>query len=74
MIITEFVEINNKYFKHTYSNSGFFIARNGMKFIEAIDLLENDFEYIETNESYLPDGTTWAEYQILLERLEANTV
>ena len=51
MIIVEEVKINGKSFNKTYSNEGFMIERNGIKYSEAIDPIEfNDRIYTETNE------------------------
>lgn len=51
MIIVEEVKINGKSFNKTYSNEGFMIERNGIKYSEAIDPIEfNDRVYTETNE------------------------
>lgn len=51
MIIVEEVKINGKSFNKTYSNDGFMIERNGIKYSEAIDPIEfNDRVYTETNE------------------------
>ena len=37
MIVVEMIEINGKNFKKTYSNEGFMIERDGIKYNEAID-------------------------------------
>lgn len=51
MIITEEIKINGKSFNKTYSDKGFMIERDGIKYSEAIDPIEfNDRIYTETNE------------------------
>lgn len=49
MIITE--EYQDK-FKKTYSSEGYYIQKKGTdeKYVDAIDLKDLNFEYIETNE------------------------
>ncbi|MBR2526610.1 hypothetical protein IKE67_09120 [bacterium] len=52
MIITETVTINDKKFKHTYSDSGFYIQKEDTeeKYAEAYDVIDSDYTYIETEE------------------------
>lgn len=52
MIKTEIVKFGQKEFKRTYSDKGFVIKKVGTeeKYSEAIDILDSEFEYIETNE------------------------
>jgi len=50
MIITETVYIRNKQFIHTYSDEGFLIERNGVRYSDAMDLPEMGYTYIETGE------------------------
>lgn len=51
MLITENVTINNKEFIHNYSDSGFYIQKNGTDemYISAYDLPEKGYTYTETN-------------------------
>ena len=50
MIVTEIVKYGKKEFKRTYSDCGFIIQKVGTneKYSEAIDVLDNEFEYVET--------------------------
>ena len=51
MIITEEIKINGRTFNKTYSDEGFMIERDGVKYSEAIDPIEfNDRLYTETDE------------------------
>ena len=50
MIVTEELKINDSFFLKTYSNEGFFIERDGVKYIDAVDPQFLGREYIETNE------------------------
>ena len=52
MIVTETVKFGKKEFKRTYSDKGFIIRKKGTseKYSEAIDVLDNEFEYVETKE------------------------
>jgi len=51
MIIKEMIKINEKYYIHHYSDKGFYIERDGIRYSEAIDPLEKSTrEYIETEE------------------------
>ena len=50
MIIVEDITINGKLFKKTYSDEGFMIEREGIRYNEAIDPLEfADRIYTETD-------------------------
>lgn len=49
MVKSEVIEINGTQYRRTYSDSGYYIERNGMQFSEAIDFLGADFVYTETN-------------------------
>ena len=51
MIVTEVVIINNKEFKHTYSNSGMKIKRENVLYDEAYDPVEFDRIYEETDKA-----------------------
>ena len=51
MLVTEIKEINGREFKHNYSDAGMYILRNdGVKYIEAYDVLESPWTYTETDE------------------------
>ena len=49
MVKSEVIEINGKQYRRTYSDSGYYIERDGMQFSEAVDFLGADFVYTETN-------------------------
>lgn len=50
MIVTETLTINNKPFVKTYSDSGYMIEREGVRYAEAIDPAEFNRQYVETDE------------------------
>ena len=50
MIIKEMKTINGNDFLHTYSDIGKYIERDGVKYVEAIDPLDSDREYVECKE------------------------
>ena len=50
MIKTENLTINGKAFVRTYSDSGYLIERNGIRYGEAIDPAEFGRTYTETDE------------------------
>lgn len=49
MIVIENLTINGKEFIKTYSDSGYFIKRDGVQYSEAIDPAEFNREYTETD-------------------------
>ena len=49
MVKSEIIEINGTQYRRTYSDSGYYIERDGMRFSEAIDFLGADFVYTETD-------------------------
>ena len=51
MIIQEIVTINDKQFKHTYSDSNFYIKKEGTEeeYAEAFDVMTSTFTYVETD-------------------------
>lgn len=51
MLVTNTVIINNKEFKHTYSNSGMKIKRENVLYDEAYDPIEFDRVYEETDKA-----------------------
>lgn len=50
MIKTEKLTINNRAFVRTYSDSGFMVERDGVRYSEAIDPAEFNRQYAETDE------------------------
>ena len=50
MIIQTKKEINGVVFAYTYSDSGFMIERNGVRYSEAVDPLDSGRVYTETDE------------------------
>ena len=50
MLITELIEINDTTYIRNYSDKGLFIERDGIKYAEAIDPVETDRIYTETEE------------------------
>lgn len=50
MIVTENLTINNRAFVRTYSDSGFMVERDGVRYSEAIDLAHLNRQYTETDE------------------------
>lgn len=58
MIKTEIVKFGQKEFKRTYSDKGLVIQKIGTKerYSEAIDVLDSDFKYIETNKKAESEG------------------
>lgn len=50
MIKTENLTINGKPFVRTYSDSGFMVERDGVRYSEAIDPAEFNRQYTETDE------------------------
>ena len=49
MVKSDIIDINGKQYRKTYSDSGFYIERDGMQFSEAVDFIGADFVYTETN-------------------------
>lgn len=49
MIISETVKIDDKNYTKTASDSGYYIERNGIRYVEAIDPLGSGREYTETD-------------------------
>ena len=50
MLIKEVVTINGTEFNHTYSDAGFYIERDGVEYSDAIDPIDIEREYVETDE------------------------
>lgn len=56
MIILEHIEIKGKTFVKQYSDGGFYIERDGVKYSEAKDPIDIPSEYTETDEPIEDDG------------------
>lgn len=56
MIVTENLTINGKAFIKTYSDNGYMVERDGVRYSEAIDPAHFDRIYMETDEPI--DGYT----------------
>ena len=50
MIQTENITINGRTLTRTYSDSGYYIQRDGVQYAEAIDPLDSGRTYTETDE------------------------
>ena len=50
MIKTENMTINGKPFVRTYSDSGYMVERDGVRYAEAVDPAEFNRQYTETDE------------------------
>lgn len=50
MIKSETIKINETQYKKTYSDAGYYITRNGIKYTEAIDPVDAGREYKELEE------------------------
>lgn len=69
MIKTENLTINNRAFVRTYSDSGFLVERDGVRYSEAIDPAEFNRQYTETDEPIdfvETDEATESDYQAAL--------
>lgn len=69
MIITESLTINGRDFIKTYSDAGFMIERDGVRYGEAIDPAEFGRTYIETDEPIETDEATEHDYPSALNEL-----
>lgn len=71
MIATESKTINGNEFIRTYSDAGFMIERDGVRYSEAIDPAELNREYTETDEPIegYTDEATDADYQAALREM-----
>ena len=49
MVKSKVIEINGTQYRKTYSDSGYYIERDGMRFSEAVDVIGADFVYTETD-------------------------
>ena len=50
MIKTENITINDRMLTRTYSDSGYYIQRDGVRYAEAIDPLDSGRTYTETDD------------------------
>ena len=73
MIVTESMTINGRAFVKTYSDGGYMVERDGVRYSEAIDPAELGRTYTETDERIPHDGdpneATDADYQAALEEM-----
>lgn len=49
MVIKEVIIINETKFNHTYSDLGFYIECEGVQYSDAIDPIDIEREYVETD-------------------------
>lgn len=68
MIKTETIVINRNEFARTYSTTGKYVVRDGVKYSEAIDLPSMGHIYIES-EDYFSEDATEADYIAALAEL-----
>ena len=63
MIRTKNITINNKEFRKTYSDEGYYIQKVGTEEIysEAIDILTINYEYVETDQKIEEDSENMEE-------------
>ena len=73
MVKSEVIEINGTQYRKTYSDSGYYIERDGMKFSEAIDFLGADFVYTETNTKMEEDTVNTENIENRLTAVEEST-
>lgn len=66
MIIQEIVAIDDKLFRHTFSDANYYIQKEGTEeeYVEAFDILTSTFTYVETNKQIPHEG----EYELKLTR------
>lgn len=73
MIVPETLTINEKEFIKTYSDSGYKIERDGIRYSEAIDPVEFGRQYTETDEPIRKNSiAAFADYRKSLKSLEVN--
>jgi hypothetical protein len=72
MIITEHLDINGKDFIKTYSDKGMMVEREGVRYSEAIDPMEFNRVYTETDEPIDNAEATDEDYQSALTDLGVN--
>lgn len=73
MVKSEIIDINGKQYRRTYSDSGYYIERDGMQFSEAIDFLGADFVYTETNTKMEEDTVNTENIENRLTAVEEST-
>ena len=68
MIVQTTKEINGVVYGYTYSDSGYMIERDGVRYSEAVDPLDSGRVYTETDElvENVTDDATVADYQSAL--------
>ena len=70
MIKTEIITINGIQFQKTWSDANYLIERDGAKYSEAVDPIDIERTYIETNEPIDPqDNITGDEILSMLEEV-----
>ena len=57
MIVQVKKEINGVMYDYTYSDSGYMIERDGVRYSEAVDLLDSGRVYTETEELIEAEGS-----------------
>lgn len=50
MIKTEIIEIDGIQYKRTYSDEGYLIERDGVRYGDAVDPIDTERQYTETDE------------------------
>lgn len=68
MIKTETIVINGNEYVRTYSTTGKYVVRDGVKYSEAIDLPNMGYVYAES-EDYFSEDATEADYVAALAEL-----
>lgn len=58
MVIKEVITINETEFNHTYSDLGFYIECEGVEYSDAIDPIDIEREYVETDNKIASIQTT----------------
>lgn len=58
MVIKEVIIINETKFNHTYSDLEFYIECDGVQYSDAIDPIDIEREYVETDEKIASIQTT----------------
>ena len=70
MIVTESMTVGGKAFVRTYSDSGYLVERDGVRYGEAVDPAEFGRTYTETDELFESDMTETEEkakaYDVLM--------
>lgn len=65
MIKTENMTINDRAFIRTYSDSGYMVERDGIRYGEAVDPVELNRQYTETDEPVEAEELTETEQKAL---------